>query len=637
MMTFLARIGAGKMTEETRRVDASGDASGASVDVLALMERVRAHIDAGDFGREAEDIRELREAGAPEELIGKVKAAFARAKPVVSFAEERAWRSRQMAATQEREAKELAELRARWAAKLKGSAKPKEEEPEEEPEVEAEPEEAPEAEPQPRAVPGVKFGAEPDWSGVGEPAVLSKATPYENAREFVSRRCFREGWLATFWHEEEGDGHWWQWNGCCYGVVSEVDLRGEIWDFLNEARARKEDGTERFRPKSAEVNGVVDGLRSGLNLKARFGCWLDSGKPASEVIAFATGLVEIATGAWRKASPRLWVRGALDFEWKPEARCPRWEQFLEEIFPGDTEAQACVEEQLGYAMTDDYSIQKGAMWGGKPRSGKGTLAFVLRRLVGDEYYAGLSFNTWIKSENSRQPLIGKKVLCFPDVRLPIGRWYGPKYVRGGLDFMSIELLLNIIGGDSVTVARKYVEAWRGLVRGKVFVIFNEPMDLGDDVLPTRFVKTWFGQCFLEREDPHLDKKLATELPGIAVRCQAAYRRLVKRGRFVQPRSAKELEGLILAKTNLFEEFIREVGVIDREATVNIQRAFVKFRDWCQEAGHVDLLRSIKHAGQLSPRLRTVRGLENMGTHREHGEARVWTGWRLKTAKELKGE
>ena len=272
-----------------------------------------------------------------------------------------------------------------------------------------------------------------------------------------------------------------------------------MWDFLSAAKRGKVEGGEYrmvgFMPKPEHVNGLIDGLRAGLGLELAPGHWLDTGEPIGDVIAFTNGLVDVASGELRPITPRLWVQGGLAFAYDPEAKCPRWEQFLEEVFPGDEEAQDCVEEQLGYGMTDDYSIHKGAMWIGKRRSGKGTAAWVQRQLVGEAYYAGLSFNTWVRGENSGQPLIGKKVLCFPDVRLKPPKWYGQSRDRGGLDHVSVELLLNITGGDPVTLGRKWIEAWGGQLRGKVILISNDPPDLGDGTLPTRFVKVRFEQCF----------------------------------------------------------------------------------------------------------------------------------------------
>jgi len=76
------------------------------------------------------------------------------------------------------------------------------------------------------------------------------------------------------------------------------------------------------------------------------------------------------------------VRGGVDFKFDANARCPRWERFLKEVFPGDPESQMTIEEQLGYGMTNDTRFEKGALWIGVKRSGKSTLAWVQERLAG---------------------------------------------------------------------------------------------------------------------------------------------------------------------------------------------------------------------------------------------------------------
>ena len=108
---------------------------------------------------------------------------------------------------------------------------------------------------------------------------------------------------------------------------------------------------------------------------------------------FKNGLVGIETGKFSRLSPRLWIHHALDFAYDSEARCPVWERFLGEVFPGDQVSQDCIEEQLGYGMTDDNRFHKGALWIGKGRNGKSTLAFIQEKLVGSTAYVGLSFHS----------------------------------------------------------------------------------------------------------------------------------------------------------------------------------------------------------------------------------------------------
>src|SRR2546430_7869196 len=55
----------------------------------------------------------------------------------------------------------------------------------------------------------------------------------------------------------------------------------------------------------------------------------------------------------------------------------------------------------------------------------------------------------------------KRVGVFPDVRLRPGKWYGQNFDPGGLDHKSKEQVLNITGGDPITVGRKYIGPWQG--------------------------------------------------------------------------------------------------------------------------------------------------------------------------------
>jgi putative DNA primase/helicase len=72
-----------------------------------------------------------------------------------------------------------------------------------------------------------------------------------------------------------------------------------------------------------------------------------------------------------------------------------WERFLEEVFPNDAESRDCIEELLGYGMTEETKFQKGFLLIGPPRSGKGTISHVQRMLIGETAYVSLSFNNWV--------------------------------------------------------------------------------------------------------------------------------------------------------------------------------------------------------------------------------------------------
>ena len=306
---------------------------------------------------------------------------------------------------------------------------------------------------------------------------------------------------------------------------------------------------------------------------------------APNVIAFKNCLVDYETGERSALTPKLWITDGMDFEFDPKARCPRWEQFLEEVFPGDKESQDCVEEQLGYGMTSETKFEKGVLWIGKRRSGKSTIAFVLKNLVGERSHIGLSFHTWLKSENSGSAMIGKKAGVFADVRLKPSVHYGRTgFDPGGIDHVSAEQLLKIIGRDTLSLGEKYErKPWEGELWIKIYILSNEVPNLQDagGVLASRFIKLEFKETFWGREDPNLRAKLRAELPGIANRCLAAYRRLCARGGFIQPASGLELERKIEARVNPHSAFMQDCWVKDGQAEgPTVGEFYTAFATWC---------------------------------------------------------
>jgi putative DNA primase/helicase len=352
---------------------------------------------------------------------------------------------------------------------------------------------------------------------------------------------------------------------------------------------------------------------------------------------FRNGLVEVMTEKKVEATPRLWMHSALDYDWNPKAECPGWLKFLGEVYPGDSESQDCTEEALGYSMTEDVSLQKGVLLVGKPRSGKGTIAAkVLLKLVGSTAFVSLNFHQWTATENSREDLIGKKAGVFPDVRLKPPKWYGQTLDPGGMDHKSTELVLAITSGDPVSVRRKYqVSAWNGVLPAKLWLVSNTVPNFNDPTLPSRFVKLAFGESWLGREDIGLAKRLEAEAEGIAVRCVRAYQRLVRRGRFIQPKAGLELERAVCGSSDPFTQFAKETFVLDYASEVTFTDAWIKFETWCEETGRADLRKMVTKRN-FTDKLREVQGFEAVGRYKPHAEKRRITGvrWRRQAEREF---
>jgi putative DNA primase/helicase len=527
------------------------------------------------------------EVDAEEEARARAKAEAeaaeaAKAAPKVvrlsAFARERAERHARMAAAQRAEAAEEPDIgsTAQFAGAV--TAQVQKFKPLAEPEPEPEPDAGVGAEPAPD-----EAWDEPEPQAEPEPElVLSAKTPMLTAREFAQRRCRQQGFLATYFYKDD----FWKWNGCHYRAIGEAEINAEIYAFLDGAKVVGV-GNEltRFQLKPSDAEAVLKCLKAGLvvGLTATQR-WLDSGKPAPSLIAFRNRLVDYETGEVSALTPKLWIMDGVNFDFDRHARCPRWEQFLEEVFPNDPESQDCIEEQLGYGMTTDMRFEKGALWIGKKRSGKSTIAFVLKSLVGERSHIGLSFHTWLKSENSGSAMIGKKAGVFADVRLKPSVHYGKVgFDPGGIDHVSAEQLLKIIGRDTVSLGEKYERRpWEGELWIKFYILSNEVPNLQDagGVLQSRFIKLDFKQTFWGREDPNLRAKLTAELPGIANRCLAAYRRLCARGGFIQPSAGLELERKIEARVNPYAAFMQGWVKDGSASGPTVGEFYSAFETWC---------------------------------------------------------
>jgi putative DNA primase/helicase len=495
--------------------------------------------------------------------------------------------------------------------------------------VSSAPEAAPEAkEAEPTRKPGARFGAvvAPLFDGAGA-AKLSKKAPYDNAKEFVARHCFRDGMLATYFWQDQ----FWQWNGRFYEVLAPEAIRDQVWAFLDLSVKGTADGVEKFKPEAKNVSELIDALRSGLLLRVQPPMWLDTGEPGEDWIVFRNGVLNVLTDEFLELTPTLWVQGGMGYDWQPDAKCPKWDKFLGEIFPKDAQSRDCVEEILGYGMTEETKFQKGFLMVGPPRSGKGTLAYIQRLLIGGTAYVGLSFNSWLSNQFSKEALIGRKVGVFPDVRFKPGKLYGQVWDAGGITHTSAELVLNITGEDPITIPRKYLKDWHGKLALKLWLLANDPPNLNDTsgVLPLRFIKLLFTESFLGREDVDLRAKLAAELPGIAVRCVRAYRRLLQRGRFIQPESGKALAQDVARVSNPYAEFAQDYLVLEPGATVECGKVFARFMGWAENLGYKEVIQRTTRSN-LTTRLRLLPGFGDLRSLKQHDQPRVYPGLRFKT-------
>ena len=209
---------------------------------------------------------------------------------------------------------------------------------------------------------------------------------------------------------------------------------------------------------------------------------------------------------------------------------------------------------------------------GAIRSGKGTSSRILTKLIGKPNVVSPTLSS-LSMNFGLEPIIAKPLAIIGDARL-----------SSRTDQAAVaERLLSISGGDMQTIDRKFRQAWSGYLPTRFLMLSNELPAIADSAgaLTSRFIVVRFRQSFLGREDHDLEPRLITELPSIMNWAMVGYRRLMNRGRFIQPDSSKESLEDMQAVGSPVSAFVKEKCEVAPAFVVPVDRLYQAWGEWCK--------------------------------------------------------
>lgn len=408
--------------------------------------------------------------------------------------------------------------------------------------------------------------------GEASPPILDAADPMRSARSLIRDHYERQRHRLIAYH----GGDFWIHDGAAYRLANDATIRAAIWTYLERSQ---DEAREPFKPRKRIVDDVLDALKAVANLPASVNApaWLDGEHPpAEEFIATPSALLHLPTLTKHKPTPRFFNLNALGFDYDPDAAAPTlWLQFLRQLWPDDPQAIQTLQEVFGYLLASDTSQEKVFLVVGPKRSGKGTIARILRLLLGEANVCGPTLSG-LSQNFGLQSLIGSQLAIISDARL-----------SGRVDQTVIaERLLAISGEDALSIPRKHKPDWTGKLATRFMVMTNELPRLADasGALASRFIVLTMRNSFYGREDTRLTEKLTQELPGILNWAIEGWRRLNERGHFIQPGSSAEAIEELEDLGSPIGAFIRDRCIIEPGRSIEAKALYREWCDWCESEG-----------------------------------------------------
>jgi putative DNA primase/helicase len=323
------------------------------------------------------------------------------------------------------------------------------------------------------------------------------------------------------------------------------------------------------------------------------------------------GTVDITTGEFREHRQEDLITKIAHVEYKPEADCPLWKQFIREIMDFKADVITFVQTAAGWALTGDTSEQTMFILFGSGANGKSTFLNTITYLLGD-YAIATPTETFMRKNGDQNTN-------------DIARLRGTRFVttteaeQGRR--LSEPLIKKITGNDQMTARFLYGEYFNFTPTFKIFMATNhKPVIKGTDHGIWRRIKLipFTTRIPEEKQDKHLELKLREEASGILNWLLEGTRRW-KQERLRAPPAILNATDEYRGEMDVIGNFLKECCVQRPGASVRIRELFKAYQEWCGENN--------EHA--VSERFLGLR-LKEMGFERSRtADARYWSGLALK--------
>jgi putative DNA primase/helicase len=352
-----------------------------------------------------------------------------------------------------------------------------------------------------------------------------------------------------------------RYNGICYEQCSDDRLNHICQADLGNHRAL-------FTPAS-KANFIHFAIGNDL---------VDAEKAYEDQVRYLTmqnGLYDLTTYELIPHDSSIFTTNLLPYDYDPDAECPRWLKYLDEVFLSDTDTILFVQEAVGYAF--HKAIPKAVLFFliGDGGNGKSVFIDVISSLCGTENVCNISLNR-LNDEKYLPELFGKMINVSGET--PNARC------------MNTDIIKSVVAGDWVTGREVYKRPSKFKPYAKHYLGMNTLPEIDDNThgMWRRIHVIEFPRKFTEGEmDVELTEKLMQELSGIFNWALDGYRRLRDQGFIFSESRSMQISKKRYKQQNSSVLDFAESHLLNRlqsELSLPLKDAFDNYREFCSKEG-----------------------------------------------------
>jgi putative DNA primase/helicase len=292
----------------------------------------------------------------------------------------------------------------------------------------------------------------------------------------------------------------------------------------------------------------------------------------------SNGTIDLRTGQLEPHARAALHTRLVPITFDPAATCPRWVQFLREIFVDNAETIEFIRRAVGYSLTGVTNEQAFFLCCGTGSNGKSTFLRIVESLLG-EFSVAADFSTFAARDAS--PGAPRPDL----VRLRSARLVTA--FEPSLDTHFSEGTLKIITGEDPIVARSLNEREQQFMPVlKLWLVANHRPRVSDNshgfwrrvrLIPFDYTTPE------DKKDPELKAKLSDEMPGILNWALSGCMEW-QRSRLGMPAAVAEATAEYRSDMDVIGRFFSEACIFDTDASTPSSQLYDHYKNWANNSG-----------------------------------------------------